>query len=250
MFPLLISCGTNTDVVNENVVEKFNLGMTYFEKEKYVKAEAEFNYLILNNPGSKLALDAQYYLAESMFNQEKYAESIVEYDRYSRFSDDFNKIESSDFKSCKASFLLSNDYLHDQGSAAELMDKLQVFVEKYPNSKFIEEIDLFFKDIRSRLAKKEYESARLYLKLEEYDAALIYFNEVISLYYDTEYSDEARIGVLFTHLLQQNPDKAKSQLKNYDGKFLNIDNFNKAENLIKEMENGNLTFSNYYLLYK
>ena len=56
----------------------------------------------------------------------------------------FNKIESSDFKSCKASFLLSNDYLHDQGSAAELMDKLQVFVEKYPKSKFIEEVDFFF----------------------------------------------------------------------------------------------------------
>ena len=34
--------------------------------------------LILNNPGSKLSLDAQFYLAEAMFYQEKYEEAIVE----------------------------------------------------------------------------------------------------------------------------------------------------------------------------
>ena len=77
---LSISCGKKIDLLDENVSERFNLGMQYFEKEKYLKAETEFNYLILNNPGSKLALDAQYYIAESMFHQEKYHESIMEYD--------------------------------------------------------------------------------------------------------------------------------------------------------------------------
>jgi len=250
IISLIISCGSKADVVNENISERFNLGVKYFEKEKFVKAEFEFNYLILNNPGSKLALEAQYYLAESMFYQNKYDESIVEYDRYSRFSDDLEKIESAEFKSCEASFLLSNDYLHDQGSAAELMDKLQVFVEKYSQSNFIDEIESFFIDIRTRLAKKEYEAGRLYLKLEEYESSLIYFNEVISLYYDTNYSDKARIEIIFLFLLQQNPNKAKSQLSLYKDKFIIEDNYTIAQNLIKDMETGNLTLSNYYRLYK
>jgi outer membrane protein assembly factor BamD len=250
IISLIVSCGSKSDVVNENISERFNLGVKYFEKEKYLKAEMEFNYLILNNPGSKLALDAQYYLAESMFYQKKYDESIVEYDRYSRFSDDFEKIESAEFKSCEASFILSNDYLHDQGAAAELMDKLQVFVEKYPVSSFIKDIESFFIDIRSRLAKKEYEAGRLYLKLEEYDSARIYFNEVISLYYDTIYSDKARVEIIFSFLLQENPTEAKTHLNLYKGKFIEEDRFNIAQNLINDLEEGNLTLSNYYRLYK
>lgn len=246
----LLSCSSKTDVANENILERYNLGLKYFEDEKYLKAEAEFNYLILNNPGSKLSLDAQFYLAEAMFYQKKYEEAIVEYDRYSRFSDNYEKIENADFNSCKASFLLSNDYLHDQGSAAELMDKLQIFVEMHPNSNYLVEIEEFFKDIRSRLAKKEHEAGRLYLKLEEYESAIIYFNEVISLYYDTELSDEARIDIIFTYLLQGDVEVAKNHLKLFENKFLNKKSYQTANNLIKDMETGNLKLSNYYRLYK
>ena len=45
-----ISCGNKIDLMDENIAKRFNLGMQYFEKEKYLKAENEFNYLILNNP--------------------------------------------------------------------------------------------------------------------------------------------------------------------------------------------------------
>ena len=247
---LFISCGSKSNLLDENITERFNSGMKYFEKEKYLKAEAEFNYLILNNPGSKLSLDAQYYLAESMFYQDKFDEAIEEYNRYSRFSDDPVKIEHAEFKSCDASYLLANDFKFDQGNAAELMDKLQVFIEKYPESKFSNQIENFFKEIRSRLAQKEYEAGRLYLKLEEYDAALIYFNEVLSLYYDTDYSDLARIEIIFTLLLQQKIDGAIKQLEKYKNKFSMQNSYAISLKLINDMEEGNLTLSNYYRLYK
>ena len=246
----LISCGSKTDIIDENIQERFNLGLQYFEKEKYLKAETEFNYLILNNPGSKLALDAQYYMAESMFHLEKYNESIVEYDRYAQFSDNSEKIEHANFRSCESSYLLSNEFLHDQGSSPSLLDKLQVFIEKYPNSNFNSEIEIFFRDIRSRLARKKYETGRLYLKLEEYDAALIYFDDVITSYYDTEYADWARIETIFTYLLQKNPEKAISKIELYSEKFIKIENYNIAEELINDMEAGKLTLSNYIRLYK
>lgn len=247
---LMMNCGSKSSLLDENIAERFNLGMEYFEKEKYLKAEIEFNYLILNNPGSKLSLDAQYYLAESMFYQEKYDESIVEYMRYSRFSDDPIKIETAEFKSCKASFLLSNNFLHDLGSAPELMDKLQVFIEKFPESNYSSDIEGFFSEIRERLAKKEYEAGRLYLKIEEYESALIYFNEVITLYYDTKYADLARIEIIFTFLLQHKYEDAILQLSIFEDKFIDGNNQLIAKTLIKDMKDGNLTLSNYYRLYK
>jgi outer membrane protein assembly factor BamD len=247
---LMMNCGSKSNLIDENIAERFNLGMEYFEKEKYLKAELEFNYLILNNPGSKLSLDAQYYLAESMFYQEKYDESIVEYMRYSRFSDNPNKIENAEFKSCKASFLLSNNFLHDLGGAPELMDKLQVFIEKFPDSNYSNEIEGFFSEIRERLAKKEYEAGRLYLKIKEYESALIYFNEVISLYYDTKFADLARIEVIFTLLLQQKNEDAILQLSIFEKRFTNVTNYSVAKTLIEDLKEGNLTLSNYYRLYK
>ena len=70
VFLFLASCASKLGIQDDDILGRYELGMKYFEKEKYLKAESEFNYLILNNPGSKLALDAQYYMAESMFYQE------------------------------------------------------------------------------------------------------------------------------------------------------------------------------------
>jgi outer membrane protein assembly factor BamD (BamD/ComL family) len=99
------------------------------------------------------------------------------------------------------------------------------------------------------LAKKEFESARLYLKLEEYDSALIYLNNVLTQYYDTEIIDEVRLTIVFLYLLQKEIETATSYLENQETKFISNTKFEEAQNLISNMKSG-LGLSEYYRLYK
>ncbi|SVA95041.1 uncharacterized protein METZ01_LOCUS147895, partial [marine metagenome] len=96
---------------------------------------------------------------------------------------------------------------------------------------------------------KDYETGRIYLKLEEYESALVYFQSVMNQYYDTAVSDDARIGIIFTHILNDNHKGAQSYLKSQTGKFLSENKYNEAETLLQDTEMG-LKLAQYYQLYR
>ena len=74
-----------------------------------------------------------------------------------------------------------------------------MFIEDFPKSGLVTDAESAILDLRLKLARKDYEVGRMYLKLEEYDSALVYFKSVLNHYYDTAIADDARIGIVFTH---------------------------------------------------
>ena len=46
-----------------------------------------------------------------------------------------------------------------------------MFIEDFPQSNLIQDAEKSIEELRYKLAKKEYEGGRLYLKLEEYESA-------------------------------------------------------------------------------
>ncbi len=73
------------------------------------------------------------------------------------------------------------------------LQSFQDFLDTYPNSKFKKDAEQNITEIRSKLARKVFESGRLYRKLMEYKAAIIYLNKVLEQYYDTEWAEKARL---------------------------------------------------------
>lgn len=246
----MFACSRQTDIFEDDLSYRYEQGMEYFDSEKYSKAETEFTLIIQNNPGSSLALEAQYYLAESIYFQDRFAEAEVEFDRYIRFSNDSQRIEKARFRSCECAFMSANEYLFDQGYSAEILDKLQFFIEEYPQSIFGEEIISYMHNVRKRLARKEYETARLYLKLKEFESARIYFQNVVDNYYDTEFADEARISIIFSYLLDGDKKSAHDSFTSQKNKFTTEEKKYIAESLIEELENGKMSLAHYIRLYK
>ena len=246
----MTGCSRQSDIFEDDLSYRYENGMEYFDSEKYSKAETEFTLIIQNNPGSSIALEAQYYLAESIYFQERYAEAEVEYDRYIRFSNDVQKIEKARFRSCECAYMSTNEYLFDQGYSAELLDKLQFFIEEYPGSEFGEEIISYMHNVRRRLAQKEYETARLYLKLKEFESARIYFQNVVDNYYDTDFADEARISIIFSYLLDGDLETAQNSFTAQKNKFTREEKISIAKSLIEELENGKMSLAHYIRLYK
>ena len=244
-----ITCSNKKINVESDFSNNFQKAINYFEKKKYSRARDEFDYIIKSDSGSKLANEAQFYKGECLFEIKEYDEAWSSYDRYIRFSNDLIKIEKSRYRICECAILSSNSYQRDQEKTKQALEQLQMFIEDFPQSEFIKDAEESIKKLRYKLAKKEYEVARLYLKLEEYESAIIYFRSVLNNYYDTEFSDEARIGIIFTHILNDNRKGAKRYLDSEKNRFLKLEKYNFASTLFEETEAG-LKMKHYYQLYK
>ena len=255
-LPLIISsifvlggCTGKNVNMEEDLTPKFNKAMKFFNKEKYHRARDEFNYIIMTDPGSKLASESQYYKGESLFQIKEYGEAGITFDRYIRFTNDLEKIEKSRYRICECSIYSTNSYQRDQKQSKRALDQLQMFLEDFPKSDLVSDAEQSIIELRIKLAEKDYEIGRLYLKLEEYEAALIYFRSVLNNYYDTVLADDARIGIIFTHILNDNRQGAQSYLNAEKNSFLTQEKFLKAQTLLTGTEGG-LKLPHYFQLYK
>ena len=124
-----------------------------------------------------------------------------------------------------------------------------MFIEVFPASDLINDAEDAMLALRLKLAQKDYEVGRMYLKLEEYDSALIYFRSVLNHYYDTSFSDDARVGIIFTHILNDNREGANSYFKSQKERFLSENKYKEAATLLQDTETG-LKLAQYYQLYK
>ena len=242
-------CSKKNIQIEEDLTLYFDKAMGYFEKNKFMRARDEFEFIIMTDPGSKIANEAQYYKAEAMFQMEEYEMASIAFDRFVRFSTDYKKIESARYRICESAIGLSNSFQREQSQTHYALEQLQMFIEDYPQSDLVKDAEIAISDLRIKLALKDYETGRMYLKLEEYDAALVYFKLVLNQYYDTSVSDDARIGIIFTHILNQNRSGAENYYKSQLGSFFNEKKIEEANLLLNETMDG-LKASQYYQLYK
>ena len=71
----LAGCFKKTAHLDEDLSPRYEKAINYFNKAKYGRAKDEFDYIIMYDPGSKLANESQYYMAESMFQLEEFIEA-------------------------------------------------------------------------------------------------------------------------------------------------------------------------------
>ena len=245
----LVCCSKKNVHVEEDLSPRFDKAMEYFDRGKYPRAKDEFDYIIMRDPGSKIANESQYYMAEALFQMEEYSEASITFDRYVRFSPDFTKIEKSRYRICECAILSSNAYQREQSQTHRALEQLQMFIEDFPTSDLVEDAENAIVELRIKLAQKDFEVGRIYLKLEEYESALIYFRSVLNNYYDTSFADDARIGIMFTHILNDNWQGAVNYFRAEEGRFLSKKKYEEAETLLMDTETG-LKLAQYIQLYR
>ena len=239
LFILLFSCAPKqnqidfADLQNE-LNKKFTHGKKLFDKKKYARAKENFDYIILNDRGSEIGKEARYYQSESLYKLKQYTDAISSYERFLQYSVDQSKNEYCRFRICECYYNISNKHDRDQTNNDIALETLQMFIDDFSNSKYLELAEDFILNLRLRKAEKLHETGRLYLKDKEFDSAIIYFNNVVDNYYDTNYSDEARISIIFLYLIKEENESADLYFENNQEKFIDIEKKLEAQNLLKK----------------
>ena len=187
------------------------------------------------DPLSEFSNQAQYYLSECYFYLGDYQQAIIEYERYlSRADYNPDYVSIVYFMMCKCYFNLSLEYNKDQSDTYIAIDKLQSYIEKDIMFKYISEIEEMILELRNKLAKKDFYTASLYVKLEEFESANIYYYSIVNNYYDTEYVNDSLVNIALLYFI--NSKKPVEFLKNHKNSFLSNDAYNEALRFVEKLE--------------
>ena len=243
---LFTSCGTYK-VSSESSSNKIDYVKNLIEDEKYSRAIDELNYIMFNDPLSEYSALAQFYIGECYFYLNDFSQSIIEYNKYLTRNDSIEElVKKSQFMLCKCYFNISLEYNKDQSDTYIAIEKLQYFIEKETMRDYIEDIEIMILDLRTKLAKKDFYTAKLYIKLEELDAAIIYYENIVNDYYDTEFVNSALANISLIYCTDD-ISKAKVFLDKHKDNFLDYSSFEEIFSLVNSLKlNEN---ESYYLSY-
>lgn len=221
----VFGCSSGADKVDleEEIRRRFDKGMVYLGKERYLRAQEEFNYVVISGSHTDLGDDAQFYLAESYFLNQEYVQAISEYDRLIRTMPFTPFMETARYRICTCYVKESLPYYHDQTYTEKAVEKLQEFLDDYPQTEHRDESNELIDELREKRAKKLYETALLYIKLEEFSSAIFALEEIVEKYYDTSLIGPAHVGIIRCHSLKKDQTAAEEYFANVAPRLQSLD---------------------------
>lgn len=194
LFALLLeSCASTQELETLPADVRYQRAKDLFDDEKYLEAIEEFKIVSVQYQGSEFADDAQFYLAESRFRRGEYILAAAEYDNLVRMMPTSPYVPSSRYKKALSHYNLSPKPQLDQKYSRYAVDDFQTFIEFSPNDSLVADAEAKISELTEKMARKVFESGRLYYRMNYYRAAISYFEKVISEYTDTPYADDAMV---------------------------------------------------------
>lgn len=211
--PTFWSCAGGNRAGQGDVDERFASGLAKFEDKKWSRAGEDFNWVVLNNPAGNLAAEAQYYYAECIFQQKHYVEAQLEFERLLRRWPGTEHRDVARYRIVQSLVAQSPKFYFEQQATLDAIEELQAFIDDFPDSEHREEAEQSIGELRLKIAKKYYETARLYLKWDRSPAARLYLEMILSQYYDTPYADNARVAMIVSYIIDEDLDAAQAYLE-------------------------------------
>jgi len=199
---LIAGCGNNKMIrPGDSLPEAFRKAKGLYVSENYNDATQAFETVISIGRGTEYAMEAQYLLAESYFKNGEYLLAASEYDRYANYYPQAEKREEVDFKQALCYYKLSPNYKLDQKYTQKAIELYKLFNSRYPNSDRTGEAGKYIDKLRTKLAHKYYHAAELYLRIDEYEAAAIYYGLTIDNYPETSWSEQALVKQIYAYIV-------------------------------------------------
>ena len=205
---VLISCSSKPVLTQLKAGDEFERAVEYFENEQYDVAVTAFERILFYHPTSEFVDDAQYWLGRSYYATKEYDQAIAEFDYLIRNFSTSKFIEEAFLYRAKAYLMKAPPFYKDPTEIEHAISLFDQFLTRFPNSAHTDDVTEHILMARNRLAKKELENGRLYLKMGEEDAALLYLLYIVNTYPETDASSEARFLAASIHLDKKQYDEA------------------------------------------
>ena len=136
---LVITCNDYQKLLNspENEVDKYTAAEEYYENGEFRRANALIEQIIPSYRGKPQGERLVFFFANSYFETRSYYSAAIQFENFIKSYPNSQRIQEAYFMEAKSYFMLSPLYTLDQEDTFTGIDKLQVFINRFPNSEYL-----------------------------------------------------------------------------------------------------------------
>jgi outer membrane protein assembly factor BamD len=176
---------------SEDAAVKLEAATKQYESGKYSKAIRLFEQIAPSYRGKPNAEKMFYMFAQSYYKTKQYYLSGYQFESFAAGYPKSDKIEEASYLGAKSYSMLSPVFSLDQTDTDKAIEKLQSFIDTYPNSQYLAETNVSVKALREKLEKKAYLNAYGYNKISDYKSAIVALDNFIIDYPGTPFKEKA-----------------------------------------------------------
>ena len=189
---LFVSCNEYQKALkNDDVAVKFEIGTKLYEAGKYTKAIRLFEQIAPAYRGKPQAEKLFYMFAQSYYKTKQYYLAGYQFESFVSGYPKSEKVQEAAYLGPKSYSMLSPTYSLDQTDTYKAIEKLQGFIDTYPNSEYLPEANESVRILSEKIEKKVFENAKGYNTISDYKSAIVALDNFIADYPGTPYKEDA-----------------------------------------------------------
>lgn len=251
---ILIGCSDYQKALKtEDQGLKNKLAQSMYEDGKYRKAAQLYEQLKSSYRGKPQLERVVFFYANSLLETKNYILAAYEFETFIKAYPKSQKADEAYFLMAHAYYMVSPNFSLDQSDTYEALDKLQDYINRFPESERMERANAMVQELRVKTERKGFETAKQYNTIRDYKAAIKALDNFIADNPGTSY----REGALFVQFSavatlainsvaykkENRLEDAKSKFKNFERLYPESTHMKEAQKLLKDIEQEILTFA-------
>jgi outer membrane protein assembly factor BamD len=181
---------------SEDNAVKLAEGTKQYDKGNYSKAIRLFEPIMSSYKGKPQAERMFYQYAMAHYTLGKkvnayYYTAAYQFESFASSYPKSEKREEASFLGAKSYSLVSPVYSLDQIDTDKAIEKMQIFIDTYPESTYLPEANTIVKNLKIKLEKKYFEVAKQYNTISNYKSAIIALDNFVADYPGTPFKEDA-----------------------------------------------------------
>lgn len=233
----ITSCSEYQKVLKQKEIKpKFDMANAFYEesletgkKSKMVKAIKLYEQILPTLQGKPQSQIVQYNIANALYNIEDFIQSGYKFERFTKAFPNSQKLEEAYFKSAESYYNLSPRYSLDQTDSKKAINKLQFYLDQYPDGQYFAEANEKLQQLETKIERKYYEVAKQYHHTTRYKSAIYDFDNYLVEYPGSAYKEQAYYYKFesayllainsFEYLMEERFDDALAYFEDYNERY-------------------------------
>lgn len=194
--------------------KKLEFANRMFQEKKYTLANSLYEELLTIYKGTVQFEDLYYKYAYSAYDMGDYTQAAFLFKNFVDYFPNSSRASEMDYMQAYCFYKLSPRAELDQSNTQKAIGSMQEFINEYPESDRVADANKIIDACRMKLERKDYKSAILYYNLGYYNAARIYFRNLMLDYPDSNLGEEYKYMIIkseYQYALNSIPSKQEER---------------------------------------
>ena len=170
--------------------------LQYYERGEWSKAQSLFELIMPSLKGQAQLEEISYKYAYTHYNLQSYLSANFYFKNFANTFSNSTFREDAEFQAAFSEYKQSPSFRLDQESSLKAIEGFQYFANNFPESKRVKECNKLIDELRAKMQRKGFDEGVLYYELQEYQASITVFDNLIKDFPDIADIEQIRFLIL------------------------------------------------------